>query len=130
MRRRRKTKILATLGPATSAPERIRALFDAGVDVFRINMSHTSHTALGELHRAVRALETEVGRPISILVDLQGPKIRLGTLSGGPRLLKEGERVRLVVDTKATCVQSPHAAVIGRRQRKITIHSLMGWLYV
>ena len=96
MRRRRKTKILATLGPATSAPERIRALFDAGVDVFRINMSHTSHTALGELHRSVRAMETEVGRPIGILVDLQGPKIRLGTIPGGSRLLKEGERVRLV----------------------------------
>jgi len=96
MRRRRKTKILATLGPATSSPERIRALFDAGVDVFRINMSHTSHTALGQLHRTVRAMESEVGRPIGILVDLQGPKIRLGTFSGGGRMLVEGEQVRLV----------------------------------
>src|SRR5690242_21869024 len=96
MRRRRKTKILATLGPVTASRERLRALFDAGADVFRINMSHTSHTMLGELHAAVRALETEVGRPIGILIDLQGPKIRLGSLAGGARLLKEGERVRLV----------------------------------
>src|ERR1700743_618328 len=97
MRRRRKTKIVATLGPASNTPEKIRALFDAGVDVFRINMSHTSHAALAELHAAVRAQEQAAGRPIGILVDLQGPKIRLGTLPGGSRLLKEGEQVRLVL---------------------------------
>src|SRR5476651_787157 len=116
MRRRRKTKILATLGPATSSPERIRALFDAGVDVFRINMSHTSHTALGELHRAVRMLETSVGRPIGILVDLQGPKIRLGTMAGGPRMLKEGEQVRLVRKVTADApndIPIPHPEVFS-----------------
>lgn len=116
MRRRRKTKILATLGPATSAPERIRALFDAGVDVFRINMSHTSHAALGDLHHAVRALEADAGRPIGILVDLQGPKIRLGTLPGGARLLKEGERVRLVRKVAAegpVDIPIPHAEVFS-----------------
>jgi pyruvate kinase len=96
MRRRRKTKILATLGPATTAPDKIRALFDAGVDVFRINMSHTSHAMLGELHASLRALEAAAGRPVGILVDLQGPKIRLGTLAGGPRMLKVGDKVRLV----------------------------------
>jgi pyruvate kinase len=96
MRRRRKTKILATLGPASSSPERIRALFEAGVDVFRINMSHTSHSLLAELRGHVRALEEEMGRPIGVLVDLQGPKIRLGTIPGGRRMLKEGDRVRLV----------------------------------
>jgi len=57
MRRRRKTKILATLGPASSSPEKIRALFEAGVDVFRINMSHTSHTMLAQMRADVRALE-------------------------------------------------------------------------
>src|SRR4051812_26699938 len=101
MRRRRKTKIVATLGPSTSAPARIRELFEAGVDVFRINMSHTSHTALGELHRAVRAEEQEAGRPIGILVDLQGPKIRLGTFPEGSRMLHEGERVRLIRKVQA-----------------------------
>src|SRR5690242_16740117 len=96
MRRRRKTKMLATLGPASSSAQTIKDLFDAGADVFRINMSHTSHTALTDLHEKVRALEVEVGRPIGILVDLQGPKIRLGTFPGGCRNFAEGERVRIV----------------------------------
>jgi len=96
MRRRRKTKILATLGPSSSTPDKIRALFDAGADVFRINMSHTSHAMLAEIHGAVRALEKEVARPIGILVDLQGPKIRLGTLPGGQMTLPTGARIKLV----------------------------------
>jgi pyruvate kinase len=83
MRRKRKTKILATLGPASNSPERIRALFEAGADVFRINMSHNSPDSLKQVHGRVRALEKEMGRPIGVLVDLQGPKIRLGTLPGG-----------------------------------------------
>ncbi|HEY8947504.1 MAG TPA: pyruvate kinase [Rhizomicrobium sp.] len=96
MRRHRKTKILATLGPASSAPDQMKKLFEAGVDVFRINMSHTSHDLLRELHGKVRALEEEEGRPIGILCDLQGPKIRLGTLPGGQVTLKEGQRIRLI----------------------------------
>lgn len=114
MRRRRKTKILATLGPASSTPERIRALFAAGADVFRINMSHTSHTALGELHGHLRALEQEVGRPIAILVDLQGPKIRLGTFPGGSATITTGAEVRVVrkVETdQADTIPIPHPEV-------------------
>src|ERR1700743_159970 len=116
MRRRRKTKIVATLGPASNTPEKIRALFDAGVDVFRINMSHTSHAALAELHAAVRAQEQAAGRPIGILVDLQGPKIRLGTLPGGSRLLKEGEQVRFVRKVQAddpNDIPIPHPEVFA-----------------
>src|SRR5260221_8553422 len=116
MRRRRKTKIVATLGPASSTPRRIAALFNAGVDVFRINMSHTSHVLLGELHAAVRSLESESGRPIAILVDLQGPKIRLGTLAGGKHLLREGERVRLVrrvASERPNEIPIPHAEVFA-----------------
>jgi pyruvate kinase len=125
MRRRRKTKILATLGPGTSTQARIRALFDAGADVFRINMSHTSHTALGEFHRAVRALEAEVGRPIGLLVDLQGPKIRLGALPGGARTLREGERVRLVRKAETTDeneIPIPHPEVFTAIKMR---HSLL-----
>src|SRR5450631_1679526 len=97
MRRHRKTKILATLGPSSNTPEMMRALFDAGVDVFRINMSHTSHAMLAQMHKGLRELSEKVGRPIGILVDLQGPKIRLGSLPGGKRILKEDEKVRLVL---------------------------------
>ncbi|HKD23139.1 MAG TPA: pyruvate kinase, partial [Rhizomicrobium sp.] len=104
MRRRRKTKIVATLGPASSSPEQLKALFEAGADVFRINMSHTPHDLLKELHGRVRALEKEEGRPICILCDLQGPKIRLGTVPGGKVTLTEGERIRLV---RATSTDDP-----------------------
>ena len=79
MRRKRKVKILATLGPASSTREMIEKLFIAGVDVFRINMSHTKHDMLRELHGHIRAVEEKMKRPIGILADLQGPKIRIGT---------------------------------------------------
>ena len=97
MRRRRKKKILATLGPASNTRAMMRALFDAGVDVFRINMSHTSHEMLKQMVGDLRSLSEEVGRPIGVLCDLQGPKIRLGRLNGGPRMLKEGERIKLIL---------------------------------
>jgi pyruvate kinase len=121
MRRRRKTKILATLGPASSSPEKIRALFEAGVDIFRINMSHTSHTQLAQLRGDVRALEEEMGRPVGVLVDLQGPKIRLGTIPGGSRMLKEGDRVRLVRKVEAdndTDIPIPHAEVFAAMKQR------------
>ena len=124
MRRRRKTKIVATLGPASGTPERIGALFDAGVDVFRINMSHTSHSMLADLHRMVRAQETAAGRPIGILVDLQGPKIRLGTLPGGSRILKEGEQVRLVrkvVADDPNDIPIPHPEVFAAMKMRHTL---------
>jgi pyruvate kinase len=96
MRRRRKTKILATIGPASSSPEMIKALFEAGADVFRINMSHNSPAELNAKVRAIRDLEESVGRPIAILADLQGPKIRLGKLPGEQREVHKGDKLRLV----------------------------------
>ena len=114
MRRRRKTKILATLGPASNTPEKMRELFDAGVDVFRINMSHTSHEMLDKMHTDLRQLSETVGRPIGILCDLQGPKIRLGKLCGGPRMLQEGERIKLVLgetSDKAEEIPIPHPEI-------------------
>ncbi|MBV9043938.1 MAG: pyruvate kinase, partial [Alphaproteobacteria bacterium] len=124
MRRRRKTKIVATIGPASSTPEKIKALFDAGVDVFRINMSHTSHALLTELHGTLRAQEAAAGRPIGILVDLQGPKIRLGTLPGGSRILKDGEQVRFVRKVQAddpNDIPIPHPEVFAAMKMRHTL---------
>ena len=125
MRRRRKTKILATLGPASNTSEKMRELFDAGVDVFRINMSHTSHDMLGQMVGDLRSLSDMVGRPVGILCDLQGPKIRLGKLNGGPRMLKEGERIRLVLgetSDKPEEVPIPHPEIFQAIKQK---HALL-----
>ena len=84
-RRRRRVKIIATLGPASNDRETIAALFAAGADVFRINMSHASHDGMRERVATIRSLEEEMNRPIGILVDLQGPKLRLGAFAGGAR---------------------------------------------
>ena len=90
MRRLRRTKIVATLGPASSERAMIARLFEAGADVFRINMSHTSHEAMRKLHGAIRAVEKDYDRPIGILADLQGPKLRVGTFQGDFVMLKKG----------------------------------------
>lgn len=90
MRRNRRVKIIATLGPSSSEPVVIRRLFEAGADVFRINMSHASHDTLTETLRAIRKIEAEAGRPIGILVDLQGPKLRVGNFQSESANLTEG----------------------------------------
>ena len=97
-RRQRNVKILATLGPASSTMEQIEALFEAGADVFRINMSHTSHEMLAEFHGRLREIEKRQGRPVPILVDLQGPKLRIGKFENGEIELEPGQRFRLDLD--------------------------------
>jgi pyruvate kinase len=79
MRRNRRAKIVATLGPASSDATIIRRLFEAGVDVFRLNFSHGSKEDHASRYEIIRRIERELGRPIAILQDLQGPKIRIGT---------------------------------------------------
>ncbi len=91
MRRNRKVKIIATLGPASSSPEMIEELFLAGVDVFRINMSHSSHAGMSELLTIIRRLEAEHDRPIGVLVDLQGPKLRIGSFRADEVTIKAGD---------------------------------------
>jgi pyruvate kinase len=91
VRRNRSVKILATLGPASSSPEMIEKLFLAGADVFRINMSHTAHKLFEELHGSIRQVEAKLNRPIGILADLQGPKLRIGTFKSGEARIKPGQ---------------------------------------
>jgi pyruvate kinase len=98
MRRQRSAKIVATLGPASSSPERIRALFDAGVDVFRLNFSHGTHREHDAGCTAIRRVESGTGRPIGILADLQGQKLRLGTFAEGRIELVAGAHFRLDLD--------------------------------
>jgi pyruvate kinase len=93
--RDRNAKILATLGPASTDPEVIRELFAAGVDVFRFNFSHGSHEDHRARYDAVRAIEKEIGRPVGILLDLQGPKLRLGTIEGGKMQVSVGQQFTL-----------------------------------
>lgn len=94
-RRHRQAKIVATLGPSSATQEAIRALFDAGVDVFRLNFSHGTHEQHRERLAQVRAVENEAGRPIGVLADLQGPKLRVGTFAEGKVTLEPGAAFRL-----------------------------------
>ena len=97
-RRTRNAKIVATLGPASSTPETVRQLFAAGVDVFRLNFSHGTAEEHRERFAILRALEQETGRPIGILADLQGPKLRVGMFAQGPVSLVAGQAFRLDLD--------------------------------
>ena len=112
MQRNRNVKIVATLGPASSDLATIRALFEAGADVFRLNMSHGSHEEIAERHAIVRAVEAEAGRPIALLADLQGPKLRVGEFADGAVELEEGQRFRFDLDPadgghKRVCLPHP-----------------------
>ena len=100
MRRQRSAKIVATLGPASASPARLRALFDAGVDVFRCNFSHGTHDDHRALFSNIRRVEADTGRPIGILADLQGPKLRLGDFTGGRVVIAAGAEFRLDLDEK------------------------------
>ena len=116
MRCDRSVKIVATLGPASSTREKIQELFEAGVDVFRLNMSHGSHEDMSRRHRIIRDVSAAAGRPIGILADLQGPKIRCGTFAEGPVQLGPGDRFTFDLDDNPgdrTRVHLPHPEVLG-----------------
>jgi pyruvate kinase len=119
MRRQRRTKIVATLGPASADPATIERLFIAGTDVFRINMSHTPHEGLRAFVRAIREIEKRHGRPIGILADLQGPKLRLGTFAAGGAALAAGATFMLDDDAKpgdGARVYLPHPEILASLQ--------------
>jgi len=116
MRRHRKIKIVATLGPASSDKATIRALWEAGADVFRLNMSHGSHEDIAARHAIIREIESEIGRPIAILADLQGPKLRVGVFAAGAVDLEEGQSFRLDLSDApgdGHRVQLPHPEIFA-----------------
>ena len=120
MRRRRRIKIIATLGPASSDKAVIASLFEAGADVFRINMSHASHDGMRERVAMIRSLEEEFGRPIGILVDLQGPKLRVGEFEGGAVILSKGETFTLdssPAPGSRTRVFLPHPEILSSLEK-------------
>lgn len=96
--KRTRTKIIATLGPNSSSAETISELFDAGVDIFRMNFSHGEHADHKKVHDIIREVEKAKNRPIAILADLQGPKLRLGKFANGPVDLKKGDKYRFDMD--------------------------------
>ncbi len=98
MRRRRNAKIIGTLGPSSNSHDTILKLFDAGIDVFRLNFSHGSHEDHAKTHAIIRSIETERQRPIGILADLQGPKLRVGTFKNSKEMLKAGDHFTLDQD--------------------------------
>ncbi len=115
MHRKRRTKILATLGPASSSKEKIKELFNAGADLFRINMSHSSHEMLNDLVATLRSVEKEIGRPIGILADLQGPKLRLGEFADTEIAVEAGDKIILDLDETPgtqTRIHIPHPEIL------------------
>ncbi len=112
MRRQRATKIVATLGPASDTVEMIGKLFDAGADVFRINMSHTSHDAMRALVSKIREVEHSRGHPIAILADLQGPKLRIGKLET-PLALETGDIIVFTPDGAGGTIPLPHPEIFA-----------------
>ena len=116
LHRGRAAKIIATLGPASKSPEMIEALYEAGADVFRLNFSHGTHDDHAKSVAAIRDLEKKVGQPITILMDLQGPKLRVGTFKGDAVVLQTGQNFRLDLDPApgdVTRVNLPHPEIFA-----------------
>ena len=102
----KQTKIIATIGPATSSPEMLEQLLLAGMNVLRINASHGDHNVHKELIQNIRSLDEELGSNTSILVDLQGPKLRVGEIKGVEIELETGSELRIRVgeEVGSNCV--------------------------
>src|SRR6202020_2006816 len=116
LRRRRRTKIIATLGPASATPEILTRLFQAGADVFRLNFSHGTHDDHAKRFAMIRELEDKFDRPIGIIADVQGPKLRVGRFAGGRVHLQTGQQFQLDLNPtpgSALRVNLPHPETIG-----------------
>jgi pyruvate kinase len=124
MKSQRNVKIVATLGPASNDYKMIRALFEAGANVFRLNMSHGDHEEIRARHTIIRQIEKDTGRPIAILADLQGPKLRCGVFANGPYELEDGAAFRFdLSDAEGdhTRVQLPHPEIFAALEPGATL---------
>jgi pyruvate kinase len=124
MKNQRNVKIVATLGPASNDYKMIRALFDAGANVFRLNMSHGDHEEIRARHAIIRQVEKDTGRPIAILADLQGPKLRCGVFANGPYELENGASFRFDLDPAEgdhSRVQLPHPEIFAALEPGATL---------
>ncbi|MEM6577467.1 MAG: pyruvate kinase [Pseudomonadota bacterium] len=124
MRRHRNVKIVATLGPSSEDYETIRALHEAGADVFRLNMSHGSHDGIRAKHKIIRDLEAELNSPIAILADLQGPKLRVGEFANESEELVDGASFRLDLDPSPGTIARvclPHPEIFAALEAGATL---------
>ncbi|WP_370252433.1 pyruvate kinase [Nioella sp.] len=124
MKNQRNVKIVATLGPASNDYKMIRALFDAGANVFRLNMSHGDHEEIRARHAIIRQVEKDTGRPIAILADLQGPKLRCGVFANGLHELENGASFRFDLDPAEgdhSRVQLPHPEIFAALEPGATL---------
>ena len=120
LRRGRQTKILATLGPASNTKDQIKALFEAGVDVFRLNFSHGKHAEHAALVKLIREIEEEYNRPIAVLADMQGPKLRIGSFKNDSVEMQRGMKIRFDSDPAPgdeTRVHMPHPEIFGALEK-------------
>ena len=123
-RRQRNVKIVATTGPASSDRAVLRRLFEAGVDTFRLNMSHGDHEGIRERYNLIREIEHEMERPIGVLGDLQGPKLRVGRFADGPHQLEAGQAFRFDLDGTpgdTSRVELPHPEIFAALEPGATL---------
>jgi len=116
----RQTKILATLGPASNTKEKIRELIETGVNAFRLNFSHGEHKDHKAMLDIIRSLESEMNRPIAIVADMQGPKLRIGTFKDGEVMMERGMRITFDSNPEPgdkTRVYMPHKEIFGSLEK-------------
>jgi hypothetical protein len=118
MKRARHVKIVATLGPASEGYDMIRKLYEAGADVFRLNMSHGGHDEIRARHAAIRQVEKDIGRPIAILADLQGPKLRCGSFANGEGYDLETARSSASISTRRRATRGACSCPTRRSSRR------------
>jgi pyruvate kinase len=125
--RGRKVKILATVGPASRTPDMLRRLFRAGADAFRVNLSHGEHKDHAKVIQTIRALEKEFSRPIAVLCDLQGPKLRVGSFEGGQAIIPHGHKFTLdrdpaPGDARRVCLPHPELFQVLKVGQRLLIN--------